>query len=281
MLRHSLAVGSLAVGSVLLLSCGGGSAYQRSSSSSSGGGGSYGYAESGGADADYAAADYAAPVESPRRDTRPGLGTSWGETVHSEVRDTPFSRASSSPFASLAIYYNDADGVRAQADYRGGGAIYARTPHGGIVVSLVDIYGNPLPGVEAGGKTLVVGQDGERYNLHIANHTGGRYEVVATVDGLDVIDGHAGDLRKRGYILNPHDTLVIDGFRRSETAVAAFRFGAVSDSYAARTSGDRNVGVIGMAFFAESGSPWTTDELQRRDAATPFPGDRSYALPPY
>jgi hypothetical protein len=54
----------------------------------------------------------------------------------------------------------------------------------------------------------------------------------------------------------------------------------VSDSYAARTSGDRNVGVVGVAFFAERDSPWTTDEIRRRETADPFPGDKTYAQPP-
>jgi hypothetical protein len=62
--------------------------------------------------------------------------------------------------------------------------------------------------------------------------------------------------------------------------VAAFRFGRVSDSYAARTAGDRNVGVVGVALFAEYGSMWTTDELERRDTAVPFPASAIYARPP-
>jgi hypothetical protein len=61
--------------------------------------------------------------------------------------------------------------------------------------------------------------------------------------------------------------------------VAAFRFGAVGESYAAKTSGDRNVGVVGVAIFAEKGAVWTPAELQRRDTADPFPA-RGYATPP-
>jgi hypothetical protein len=161
--------------------------------------------------------------------------------------------------------------------------MHAYTPYGGVSVALTDEYGNLLPGGEAGGRAMVVGRDGARYNIVIENRSGGRYEVVASVDGLDVIDGHPADLGKRGYILEPYASLTIDGFRRSDDQVAVFRFGAVADSYAARTSGDRNVGVVGVAMFAERGSAWTTDELWRRDTANPFPGDpaRTYARPPY
>jgi hypothetical protein len=38
--------------------------------------------------------------------------------------------------------------------------------------------------------------------------------------------------------------------------------------------------VIGFAFFAEQGSAWTTDELERRDTANPFPAQSGYAQPP-
>jgi hypothetical protein len=131
----------------------------------------------------------------------------------------------------------------------------------------------------------VVGEDGARYRIVIRNATTARFEVVASVDGLDVIDGHPANPERRGYIVDPHDSLVIDGFRTSDRDVAAFRFGKVADSYAARTSGDRDVGVIGLAIFAERGATWSheprydRDEVERRDTADPFPG-RGYAQPP-
>jgi len=214
---------------------------------------------------------------------RPGLGTVFGETRASPVRRVSFDRASESPFARLVVYYNDMDGVRAQLNYRGGeelSALHAYTPSGGIAVSLRDSFGRVLPGQVAAGRTYVAGKVGDRYTLHLRNHSGGRFEVVASVDGLDVIDGRPGSLAKRGYILEPHGTLSIDGFRRTSEAVAAFRFGSVRESYAARTSGDRNVGVIGCAFFAERGSQWTTDEIERRETADPFPSNEGYSQPP-
>jgi hypothetical protein len=133
--------------------------------------------------------------------------------------------------------------------------------------------------VQAAGRTLIMGQDGERYRILVRNATTARFEIVASVDGLDVIDGKPADPNRRGYIVDPHDSLVIDGFRTSDSNVAAFRFGAVSDSYAAQTSGDRNVGVVGFAIFSERGAVWTPQELQRRDTANPFPS-RGYAMPP-
>jgi hypothetical protein len=106
--------------------------------------------------------------------------------------------------------------------------------------------------------------------------------VVLSVDGLDVMDGKNASFDKRGYILDPRADLEVDGFRQSTETVAAFRFGAVHNSYAEQKHGDsRNVGVIGVALFHEMGMPlpaWTHDEIRQRRSANPFPG--TFATPP-
>jgi hypothetical protein len=219
-------------------------------------------------------------------DERPGLGTTWGENRTSRVASAPFDRADSeNPFATLSLNYNDEPGVRALSR-RATGAYVGFDPasfsaaRGAVTVRLLDENGSPLPSTRIGGRDYVVGNDAQRYVIEIQNHTGSRFEAVGTVDGLDVIDGRAGSFRKRGYIVGPWSSVEIDGFRRSNASVAAFRFGAVKDSYAARSGDDRNVGVIGVAFFDEQGSspPWTLHELERREQADPFPG--RFAAPP-
>ncbi|HEY3253462.1 MAG TPA: hypothetical protein VGJ91_05920 [Polyangiaceae bacterium] len=228
---------------------------------------------------------YQPPVEKKTED-RPGLGTTWGETRTSYVSNAPFERASySRPFALVALNYNDDAGIQAMARRMGNSyASFDRTgvdaAQGAVSVRLLDENGVPLPSANFGGQDYVAGADGQRYVIQIENHTGNRFEAVATVDGLDVVDGKDGSIAKRGYLIDPWATLQIDGFRRSQSAVAAFRFGAVKDSYAARKGNDRNVGVIGVAFFHERGSsfPWTERELERRDSANPFPG--GFASPP-
>jgi len=217
-----------------------------------------------------------APVED-----RPGLGTSWGEAVAAPITFSPFVRASAAPWAEVALHYNDAAGVQAHASYLGTMPqpleVYAGD--GSLSVALVDESGRTLPGYTAGGRTLILGEDGERYRIVVRNATTARFEIVASVDGLDVIDGKPADPNRRGYIVDPHGTLVIDGFRTSDDVVAAFRFGKVAESYAAQTSGDRNVGIVGLAIFSERGAIWTPAEVQRRDTADPFPS-RGYAMPP-
>jgi hypothetical protein len=128
--------------------------------------------------------------EQPRE--RPGLGTVFGETRVSAVRTSPFLRATSQPFAAMVLHYNDLEGVQAHAQYRGQDWLspyYLHTPGRGISVSLVDEYGRILQGGTTADRNFVIGQEGQRYEIIVHNQTGGRFELLASVDGLDVIDG--------------------------------------------------------------------------------------------
>lgn len=213
---------------------------------------------------------------------RPGLGTTWGEARDSPVHSVRFERSDwVRPLAVTTFYYDDEVGVSAMAASRAvpadGGVSFAG---GALSVQVLDASGLPLLTFARGGRQYVLGRDGEHYAIEIANGTNSRIEAVATVDGLDVMDGGRGSFAKRGYVLEPWSSYRIDGFRRNEIEVAAFRFGAVDESYAARKGDDTNVGVIGVAFFAERGAPvfWPDRESARRLRASPFPG--RFAEPP-
>ncbi len=223
--------------------------------------------------------DDSAVANAPQRQ-RPGLGTSYGEHHHSRVTTAPFVRGSSQPDVLLSLWYNDPEGVRlAQGQYGRGfqHSSQAATADSVFVVSVVDEYGYNLSAAQVADKRYVVGEPGQRYKLRMQNNSAYRYEVVASVDGLDVIDGEPASFTKRGYIIEPWSAITIDGWRTSEDAVAAFRFSAMEDSYAGRTGQARNIGVLGFAFFHERGGvPW--HELNRRDNANPFPN--RYAEPP-
>jgi len=101
------------------------------------------------------------------------------------------------------------------------------------------------------GETHILGTSGERYVLRIHNRSARRVEAVVSVDGLDVMDGKPGDYSKRGYLVPAYGFIDIDGWRLSNHEAAAFRFAAVSESYAAKTGKPRNIGVIGVAVFPE------------------------------
>lgn len=123
-------------------------------------------------------------------------------------------------------------------------------------IELVSNAGQRLDTYHHRGRVYVNGQSGERYSIKVQNPTNRRIEAVISVDGLDVIDGKAANYkRKRGYIIQPHGQVIVDGFRVSTESVASFRFSSVSASYAGRKGKARNVGVIGVAVFTEKEQP--------------------------
>jgi hypothetical protein len=224
-------------------------------------------------------AEMAPPVD------RPGLGTEWGETRFSRISTVSFVRAdSSTPFSSTGLFYNDEEGARAMASSAGfrrsaGGLV--PMAGGAVSVGLREEGGRFLSGYTASGKNFVVGEAGQRYTIILRNNTDLRFEVVMSVDGLDVMDGKDASFKKRGYIVDPRSELEVDGFRQSSDTVAAFRFGSVRNSYANQKHGDtRNVGVIGVALFHERGTnPFAfSGDIRTREQANPFPGQ--FASPP-
>jgi hypothetical protein len=219
---------------------------------------------------------------SPAPTERPGLGTEWGETRNSRVYQRPFERMwPDRPNGSAQLFYNDREGARAMtryADYREAGRAVVNVPGLAVTVSITDDRGSPLPGFYASGNTYAIGEAGQSYKIVVRNDGAFQIEAVASVDGLDVIDGRAAAFAKRGYLVPAYGSIEIEGFRQSADQIAAFRFGSVRDSYAARTGTDRNVGVVGLAVFAPRGAAWTPEEINRRHDADPFPGN--YAAPP-
>jgi hypothetical protein len=228
-----------------------------------------------------------APSKAPAPETRPGLATEWGETRFSKITTVPFVRADpTTPFGMGTLYYNDEAGAKAMANSAGfrrvSGGI-TNLAGGAVTVGLKDERGVFYSGFVAGDRNYVIGESGKRYSIVLRNATASRIEVVVSVDGLDVLDGKAAGFTKRGYLLDPRSEVEVDGFRTSMEAVAAFRFGSVKDSYAAKKTGDtRNVGVIGVALFHERGAGIPVvvnpNEVNQRHNANPFPGQ--FATPP-
>jgi hypothetical protein len=237
---------------------------------------------------EYGGDSEAAPSTMPQE--RPGLATSWGESRQSRVTTSPFVRGDRlNPFAVGKLFYNDPQGIQAMTDSYGGSLVQSRrfaVGVGHVDISLRDEGGNFLTGFKVNGNNYVTGIAGRRYSIVVKNHSQGRIEVVASVDGLDVIDGKSASFKKRGYLVDPYGELEIEGFRTSTSEVAAFRFGSVEESYAEQKHGDsRNVGVIGIALFHEKGdspsawgTPNTHEDVTTRHDADPFP--QQYATPP-
>lgn len=104
----------------------------------------------------------------------------------------------------------------------------------------------------------VAGEDGHPYTLRLSNLTSERVLVVLSVDGVNVVTGESADPSQAGYVLAPYGSAAVDGWRKSMHEVAAFRFSAAEESYAARTGRPFDLGVIGAAVFREAAvvEPW-------------------------
>lgn len=119
-------------------------------------------------------------------------------------------------------------------------------------ISLVDEYGQSLNTYQHGTQSWIEGQLGRRYGVRVRNRSAQRIEAVITVDGRDVVSGQPGSLSQNGYVIAPYGEVVVEGFRTSMSGVATFRFTSPGDSYAGRVGGGANLGVVGVAVFAEA-----------------------------
>jgi hypothetical protein len=222
---------------------------------------------------------------------RPGLGTAWGEQRESWVEPVPFARSSTTrPAGEDRIYYNDREGVSAMLDYLGRESKRAdgmRPCAGGrLRMALRNAGREWLECHESKGRRFAVGESGSRYEIVVKNESRRPVEAVFSVDGLDVIDGEPASLKKRGYLLAPFESIVVEGFRTSNSTVAAFRFGSMFDSYGRRRHGSTaNAGVIGVAVFEEkrgtSRPPETAGgHVLRHVGARPADPGTRHAVPP-
>lgn len=211
----------------------------------------------------------APPVE------RPGLATGFGSRKGSQIAYTEFTRTSSKPAGTDVIYYNDKEGAEAMAFQKWRTGAVEKAAGGLVEWGLKKNFGYwPAYKDLRTGRRLSVGKKGATYGIYVKNRSLSALEIVASVDGLDVQDGRPATFSKRGYIVQPGDSVVIKGFRTSESDVAAFTFSSTSESYAnLKHNNTRNIGVVGLAVFTQKGvNPWkySTAELQQRGAASPF-----------
>lgn len=116
------------------------------------------------------------------------------------------------------------------------------------------------------------------YSLRLTAPRAGlsRLLSVISVDGLNIITGEEAGYSDPGYVLQPGQTILISGWRRSDDEVAAFEFTPKTGSYSNRMGkGTSNVGVIGVAVFAEDRPPLQKLEFSTSSVVTEL-GARSY-----
>jgi len=129
------------------------------------------------------------------------------------------------------------------------------------------------------GRYYVVGKPGNEYQINIRNTQPGDVMTVISVDGINAVSGETAHWSQTGYVLSPHTSFAIKGWRKSLQRVAAFYFTELENSYAARTGRPDHVGVIGVAVFRRKPEPAVgvlRDYRQRREApSSGAPGSES------
>ncbi len=203
------------------------------------------------------------------------LGTQWGDEVESRVTSVDLRRTSNEPIDNTQLLY-------ANKNYYGR-QVKSISLVAGKVSFSVDTDRVTLPIYRDAGNYYLKGKSGQPYRLTYRNNSNNTYEIVASVDGIDVINGRPASQYSAGYVLSPKGTLVIEGFRKSDNAVASFIFSKPKDAYAANTMKGKlanNTGIIGTVVY-QLYDPKAHKKAQGKLQA--FPADSSstgYAKPP-
>lgn len=109
------------------------------------------------------------------------------------------------------------------------------------------------------GRSYVVGKAGHEYRIRVTNRLREDLLAVVSVDGVNVITGESAHPAQSGYVLSPHGSVEIQGWRKNLSQTAAFYFTSLADSYAARTGRPEDAGVIGVALFRRKAAAQLSD----------------------
>ncbi|WP_287910948.1 hypothetical protein [Acinetobacter sp.] len=198
------------------------------------------------------------------------LGTKWGDEIDSKVTEVQLKRKSDESLAETIVQYAD-------KNYQGKAVNSISMAAGKMSFSVVDDHGQYIPMHRVGQNYYLSGREGQSYQLQYENNTDKTFEIVASVDGIDVINGSEASRNNAGYVLHAHDTLKIEGFRKSDSAVASFTFSKPKDAYAANSDQGsiQNTGVIGTVVY-ELEAPEEKAKPVNKYAPPPnaFPADR-------
>ena len=115
---------------------------------------------------------------------------------------------------------------------------------------LVD--GRPAAELPHAGRTYIEAARGREYAVRLTNHTGERVAAALAVDGLNSIDARRTSSREAAkWILDPYESIVIEGWQTSGATARRFFFTTEERSYGAWLGKTEDLGVISAAFFRE------------------------------
>lgn len=144
---------------------------------------------------------------------------------------------------------------------------------GGYSIELL-VNGRPAQEYYHRGTCYVEAFRGQEYSIRIHNPTSYRVAVTLSVDGLNTIDAKRTAARQGAkWVIDPHDTVTIDGWQTSGATARRFYFTTEDRSYAQWIGDTRNVGIISAAFFRERQRPIVLYDRQdsKPRSASPAP----------
>lgn len=122
---------------------------------------------------------------------------------------------------------------------------------GGFELSVL-VDGAPRPEFHKGGTVYVEALKGREYALRLTNPFGVRVGVALAVDGLNTVDAsHRDAASATKWILEPYQSIVLEGWQVNLSDARRFVFTGERDSYGAALGRTENLGVIEAVFFRE------------------------------
>lgn len=127
----------------------------------------------------------------------------------------------------------------------------AAATRGGYELSVL-VDGSERPELRKGGTVYVEALKGREYALRVTNPLGVRVGVALAVDGLNTIDAtHRDAASAVKWVLEPYQTIVLEGWQVSSSDARRFVFTGERDSYGAALGKTEDLGVIEAVFFPE------------------------------
>jgi hypothetical protein len=145
------------------------------------------------------------------------------------------------------------------------------------------IDGRPLREIHARNATYIEAVRHAEYSLRLRNRTGSRIAVALAVDGLNTIDAKATPARRASkWVLDPWETVVIDGWQVGPDTARRFFFTTEDKSYGAWLGKTANLGIIEAVAFREYVPPTPEPAPILRDGCKSGARERSAesAAPP-
>src|SRR5439155_16720791 len=106
--------------------------------------------------------------------------------------------------------------------------------------------------IAARGARYVEALKNREYSLRLRNGTGERIAIALSVDGLNSIDARATSaVEARKWVLDPYQTITLDGWQTSTNTARRFFFTTEDRSYGDWLGRTKNLGLVAAAVFRE------------------------------